>query len=174
MKLPQPQKCISRNPGISVKSTRLSVQRSASLTSAHAAIAMSISRPRDRLRVLYSLALTEASRWPNGSDVSEGNNPLLRSDFARQSRSPQPLIQHDGRNRNPLTVCNQTAERRSRPPCPGEAVDENRRVQDNHIIACVTYRSAPRFAGPSALPRVPGPLLVRCASQSTGPGRQKP
>ena len=61
------------NPGTSVKSSTLSVQRTAPQVMAHEATARSISRPRGRGTEPYSLAVREASSGPKCTDAALGN-----------------------------------------------------------------------------------------------------
>ena len=57
---------------------------------------------------------------------------LLRGKLRRQPGSASPLVQHDGREENPLTRLDRAPQRGSRSLRSRQRVDQNRRVEMNH------------------------------------------
>jgi hypothetical protein len=91
---------------MSAKSARFSVQSSASRRIAQAAMARSTSRLRARGTVRYSSAL-----W-----------------------ATQPFIEHYRRNTDSFPLLQQESQRSQRAPVTSHAIDDHRRIQQNHGI----------------------------------------
>ena len=107
-------------------------------------------------------------RRPGGLDGTKGDTQpgwkegLLVGELGREARPSQPLVEHQRRDLNSLAAPQDSPKRGARPPRPGEAIDEDRGVEENQRSPGRARRPPPRRAArtsriscsTSATPRV--------------------
>ena len=140
-----------RRPGTSRKSCGLSVQSAAPWSSAQAAIARSISRPRGRASFVYSDAARLGLGRREGHGRVAGQQRFLCRELRADSWPAQPFEQHQTGQRDAVTVFDDRDEPGKRASRAAQGVDEGGRIEvDDHADRRPPRRRAARTARISA------------------------